>query len=331
MSEWNVCDGEQVILLNVNTGLFAGIPKKGWFPTKQRTDIMIPVVTDVNLIHPFTVSKTSQREGNVITTDSLFKLSTKFEGQQYFLHAPVEVADITLAPPLRLTLVGLNESSHSLPLEWSFVPASKEQLARNDTVLHYGMPIFILKRQYYLRLDTFKEWLSVHYAPVTTEEMDPWILMPVSGTHTCFNPKAQNCHFLDGINVSHTMMTCKYANDGTVQCFDDGGHVMFRTSSQCNNYCRVPTFTCSGYPEYKCEATVLPIDKSQTWQDYDTCISECISPQLRTLYPHAPTAYEAPSPSLTIDYRQWIWVITVLAVSLAVLVMFVYVTAKKKL
>lgn len=105
----------------------------------------------------------------------------------------------------------------------------------------------------------------------------------------------------------------------------------------CLKQCRVPSYTCSGPPKYNCETKLVPLSLDQSsptvvWQDYDTCLKDCISPQLQLLYPPPqPIAVKkfSPAPPLQkVNISQWIWIITVLSFSLAVIIVFIYEIAK---
>lgn len=240
MSVWDVHDGDQIMLFHVKTGLFAGKPISGWYLDK--TQKMIPAVSETVNIQPFTIRKVSDAEQeNDITTDSLFVLSSNIDKKDFLVHTPIYTsAELESSPPLRVTLVD-TEPVTSLHTEWIFSPASENQLARRDTTLHYGMPVYFIKRRQlrYLCLDSTSKWLAVDHTPVQVDEMDSWMVIPTFSIHSCLSAKSAQCHTLSGTAVSRAMMTCSYQNGkgkgkgkrntkDEIQCVDDGGHLVFR-------------------------------------------------------------------------------------------------------
>jgi len=339
MSDWDVLQGQQWMLFHVKTGLFAGVP--------QVTDkLVIPVVSDSNQFQLFSIEKLPRYDASslTITTDSIFHIVFNIGSKKYYLRSPIYSSwEIASGPPVAITATTYVSGSNEPPLtvEWTFEIASKEQRDRNDTTLHYGMPIYLMRREQrrYLRLDNRQQFLAIYRVPVTEEEMDPWILIPSFPVHSCFDYRSQECHSLSGIAVSSAMMTCKYNNTtNDIECQDDGGHRMFRTTAQCADYCRISGYKCSGPPLYHCEHFLPPADKSIPWQDFDDCIAQCISPQIQSLYPTGDRkAYSSSSPArstvavyTTINKRTWIVTVLIFLTGLGALIYFIYLVARRK-
>ena len=329
--DWDVRDGDEFLLLNVNTGLFVGKPRVDWSPTKDRYDVMVPMVNDISQYQTIQIRKVYDTGGGGINTDTIFEFIVQYHGQPYTFHSPAFTAsEIASDPPVRLTLVN-NEPPESLHTQWLFTPASLEQQKRNDPVLHYGMPIYLMKRaqRRYLRLDTWNQWVSIYRLPVTNDEMDPWLMIPTRAIHVCLSARGQQCHFLEGVNVSHSMMTCKYvassSNSGGIACFDDEGDPVYKTAEECKDKCRWPTYVCSGEPHYQC--TMQLAAPGTQWIDYDTCVLNCINPTLQQKAKAKALLLETKQrqkKKTAVDWSQWVMVGALLVLSVGLMAVSVY-------
>jgi hypothetical protein len=286
MSNWDIKTGDCVFFYHIGTGMFFGAPQFVWSPVWGQKEWMIPMTSTQESLLPVTLESLGN---SVIDTSTVFHLSTMLQGKKFLFHSHLnDSSAIIESPPQRVLLTDTEEAS-SIHTQWMFRAASVEQSSRNDTVLHYGMPVYLLKVNFrrYLTLDLDKQWAAVYHTPLTSQEMDPWILIPASEIHTCIDKKTQRCHNLSGNHTIQAMMKCSYQSQSSrgqdeVECFDDEGHPIYRQGAECREVCQLPSYTCSGPPLYQCDAHLTP---GKEWHSYDSCLEQCLPSEKQSIMP----------------------------------------------
>ena len=137
--DWTISDGDNVLLFNVNSNLFIGKPMMDWSTSRNTQNLMLPVVTDSADSQIVTIRKINNDKSQ-ITTNSIFKFEVLHNNKRLYFHTlPFSSSELSTDPPIRLTL---SDSKNS---EWKFSPALPDQIKNGDKILHYGMPVYILK------------------------------------------------------------------------------------------------------------------------------------------------------------------------------------------
>ncbi len=318
MPSWNVSNGAVCLIRHVSTGLFWGQPK-------QHQGVWhIPAVSDRDSLQPVVFS--SHTQGDLSTSDAITW------GVAGDLLVQGSVAGLPNGPPQPLTLTKATDAP--LSTQWTWSPASTAQVQRQDWQLHYGLPVHLALRAHdaVVGLDDSQTWIVTRSAPVMNSARDQWMLVPTFPIHVCINPRAGQCHFLEGSAVSHAMLTCEYTREGLneLECRDDVGHRVFHTADLCTTQCTVPSFECSGPPLYQCALAHTPTlaRKSQT---YDQCLSGCVNPVLSAVRTAQAKDGTRAASRITTRYDRSAWWSTlgVLGLSCAVLAVGVFVLAKR--
>jgi hypothetical protein len=288
---WNVENNSTFFLYHPLTRLFVGKPVKPPLHALQSTaeSLSLPMVSDLNLLQPLQLQNFRLNHvSKVISTDTVFKIWVTLDNQQrYKIHTPIfSVHHIAEGPPASVHL--FPESAEDKTPQrvdpqtsWVFRPADLEQIARNDVVLHYGMPVHFMKAngRRYLRMDLAHQFLAIHNAPVQETEMDTWVLYPTGSVSICVNPQSQFCHYVEGDQIGKLLFECKYdAEKDNMICMTKEKHPVYTTEEECHRQCQWPSFQCSGAPLYQCVAKTNTT--STTWQDFDTCTLNCLHPDL---------------------------------------------------
>lgn len=289
---WNVDNNQTVFLYHPATKLFVGQPKKSPLHALQSTSdsLSLPMVSDLTLLQPIQLQNFRLNDkSKKITTATVFTLLVSLENRgMYKIHTPIFSAHhIAEGPPASVHLFPVTDLDKTPQrvdpqTSWVFRPASSEQILRNDDVLHYGMPVHIMKAngRRFLRLDLTQEFLAVHSSPVQETEMDIWIMYPTSSVSICVNPQSQFCHYVEGNQIGKLLFECKYdaKTSDEITCVTKEKHPVYTTESECHALCQWPSYQCSGPPLYQCVAQ--PPSPNTTWQDFDTCTLDCLSPTI---------------------------------------------------
>jgi hypothetical protein len=272
----------------------------------------------------------------IAASNSLFNVGIEKPGvqdtaiTQTILHSrPYTAAELADQPPVPLTVTD-DETGDSVHTQWVFNPAYEPQIKRGDELLHYGMPVhFLLRsRRQYLTITPDKKFAAMVHTPLVDSDMDAWVLYPTKPIHVCLDRSALQCHFLQGAQVTNSLMRCHYTGDylptgekrcdseqtwSEVICFDDEAHPVFSSSEECRIKCQNPGYVCSGPPANRCtvDYTDRHIAASQNihhHDSYDACMASCGSPSMKLLRPNPNIPTSSPdsqhSPS-KVDWMQW--------------------------
>lgn len=333
VDNWDILDKDAFTLFNVNTYLFVGLPIT---LARQPTETVLPMVADIDQVQPLRIHKVNTESRPVLTTNSIFTISlVNSHSPHRFIHIPTYSESSQQNPPLRVTVTNKISGSEKRS-EWQFHIAYSPQKERNDTVFHYGMPVYMVQNdgRRYLRVDDTNKWLSVWRTPIEDKEMDQWILFPMTAIYNCLSPKIQRCHFLKGIDVLHANFRCKYIDEensvngiaNEIKCLDDEGHPVHRSLAACRDQCRLLGYKCSGPPLYRCQSQITP--ENEKWQSYDQCILQCINPILeqKALRQQKAQIQQSRVPVVTKrpDVTQWFLVIAAISVIIGVMIFIVY-------
>jgi hypothetical protein len=290
---WDVENNSTFFLYHPVKRLFVGQPVKPPLhaPTSRSDSLSLPMVSDLNLLQPLQLQNFRLNENSkLITVNTVFTLLVTVDQQKiYKIHTPIfSVHHIAEGPPasvdlLPLTAVDKTPQRVEPQTSWVFRPASARQMAKNDTVLHFGMPVHIMKAngRRYLRMDLDDRFLAVHSSPVQESEMDTWVLYPTSAVSICLNPQSQFCHYVEGQQIGKLLFECKYLsspahNDHQLTCMTKEKHPVFPSETECHKKCQWPSFECSGPPLFQCTTQTMS-KPGAVWQDFDTCTLNCVA------------------------------------------------------
>lgn len=255
-STWNLETNDKLVLYNTDLKQFIGLPKTQWSFSFNQDRWMFPFVIHSEDVCIF--------QFQWIPNTDTFSLT--IEETQTGITGMDTVSQLVNENIDRLYLS--NE-----PTKWVCYPItnveSKNPLDR--TAIYYGMEMYIQNhtQTFYMSVDRLSQWVA------QSQTRTPWLFMPATHLYSCLDPTSQICHHLTGTAITHAQMRCtKKSPLHSVECHDDEGHPVFKTSQECKTACQTLRYTCSGDPHYQCKLAYNTPDKQQ-FTNYDDCRIAC--------------------------------------------------------